>query len=979
MGSSWLTKKRIEPGKDYQAIKRSTKVSKLNCGLINARSVSNKAPNIIDTILKNRLHLLVITETWLFSGDIAKMNEITPDGYTLFSNPRDDRRGGGVGIICVNETKCVMEESDRKFKSFEYLQLDILVENKKISVFPIYRPEPNLVAMNVFFEEFSNLLERICIIPNDILILGDFNIHLDILNNPLSLRFVEMLTSFNLIQHITEATHESGHTLDLVISRPNDFVTNIIVGEYFSDHKTILFDLKSGKLQAKKKTVSSRNYRKMDMDSFIRDISLSFSSLNSASNIEELQDLDCSYDTIIRDLIDKHAPLKTRYVSERPKAPWMNAGLLNEKRVKRRLERRWRNTGMEVDKTAFKLHKKIYDKLLKDAHTDYLTNLISENANDSKSLFKCIDALLGNNKQHPLPEHTSELELAEKFNDFFLIKVSEIHKNIVSRSNVDRSLLVEERRYEIPFIEFREMAEQDIWKIVQNSPKKSCLLDPLPTWLLVKCQAAINPVITNIVNASLFLSNVPKSQKAAVIRPLLKKINLSPVFKNYRPVSNLKYISKLIERIVLEQLTEHLSVNNIYEPMQSAYRHGHSTETALLRVQNDILQHMDNQEVTILLLLDLSAAFDTVSYPVLLNRLRDRIGVKGDALKWFESYLEDREQAVCINGAKSENRELKFGIPQGSVLGPVLFSLYTLPLADILRNHGVKFHLYADDTQIYMSFQPTLLQEDKVTEILRNCIRDVKNWMTENLLQLNTDKTEFIIFGTPVQLSKINYNMFNAAGDIVELTSCVKNLGVFFDKSMTLREHITQVSKSCFHQLRNISHIRKYLTNESCRIIVQSFVCSRIDGNNSLYYGLPNIQLQRLQRIQNAAARVITLRKKYEHITPVLKELHWLPVKYRVLFKILFLTYKCLNGHGPSYLANLLEFKHVTKFNLRSYRNKYLLEVPSSRLVYGGDRAFYIASPKEWNKLPEYIQSAETIITFKKRLKTFLFKECYQM
>ena len=180
------------------------------------------------------------------------------------------------------------------------------------------------------------------------------------------------------------------------------------------------------------------------------------------------------------------------------------------------------------------------------------------------------------------------------------------------------------------------MSEVKVRNIIQNSPKKFCLLDPLPTWLSIKCLVALNPILTNIVNASLSLSNVPRILKVVIIRRLLKQINLSLIFKNYRPVSNTKYISKIIEHVILEQPSEHLLTNNIYEHMQSAYR------------QYDILRNVDNQRVTVLLLLDLSsAAFDTVSHRKLLHRLRERIGVQGNALKWFESYLEDRKQAIA--------------------------------------------------------------------------------------------------------------------------------------------------------------------------------------------------------------------------------------------------------------------------------------------------------------------------------------------
>ena len=199
------------------------------------------------------------------------------------------------------------------------------------------------------------------------------------------------------------------------------------------------------------------------------------------------------------------------------------------------------------------------------------------------------------------------------------------------------------------------MTEDQIWTIIHKSPKKSCCLDPLPTWLLIKCKIAITPIIRSTINSSLNLYHAPESFKLAAIMPLLKQVNMEPIIKNYRPVSNLKYISKLIERVVALQLNEHLMKNDILEPMQSAYKTGHSTETALLKVQNDILMPIDKQKLTALLLLDLSAAFDTVSHTILLNRLQKRVGITGGALRWFQSYLENRKQ-LCVLIIKILNR-----------------------------------------------------------------------------------------------------------------------------------------------------------------------------------------------------------------------------------------------------------------------------------------------------------------------------------
>ena len=229
-------------------------------------------------------------------------------------------------------------------------------------------------------------------------------------------------------------------------------------------------------------------------------------------------------------------------------------------------------------------------------------------------------------------------------------------------------------------------------------------------------------------NVSLSCAEFPTELKKAFLTPLIKKIILDcEIFKNYRPVSNLSFISKLVERVVCVQLVEHLKTSNLHEIFQSAYRQLHSTETALLCVQNDLLQAIDNEGGAILVLLDLSAAFDTIDHQKLLNLSNQSSGIRRVALKWFEWYLKNRTQTVQIGSCTSTPVTIKYGVPQGSVLGPILFTMYTTPLGNIIRKHGLNFHLYADDTQLYISFQPGVsVSKETAISCLEACIKDIK-------------------------------------------------------------------------------------------------------------------------------------------------------------------------------------------------------------------------------------------------------------
>ena len=417
-------------------------------------------------------------------------------------------------------------------------------------------------------------------------------------------------------------------------------------------------------------------------------------------------------------------------------------------------------------------------------------------------------------------------------------------------------------------------------------------------------------------------------------------------------------------------MCDFLHNNSLFEDFQSGFRVHHSTETALVKVNNDLLIASDNGLVSVLVLLDLSAAFDTIDHNILLQRLEHQIGIKGTALSWFRSYLSDRSQFVHVNDESSINTTVSHGVPQGSVLGPILFTLYMLPLGNIIRNHSINFHCYADDTQLYLSIKP---DESNQLSKLQTCLKDIKSWMSCNFLMLNSEKTKIIVLGP----KNLRDSMSTATLDGITLASSttVRNLGVIFDQDLSFNSHIKQTSRTAFFHLRNITKIRRILSKTDAEKLIHAFVTSRLDYCNSLLSGCPNKSIKTLQLIQNAAARVLTGTRKRDHISPVLASLHWLPVKFRIEFKILLLTYKALHGQAPSYLKELIVPYYPTR-TLRSL-NAGLLVVPIVSKSRTGARAFSYQAPLQWNQLPVVVREADTLSTFKSRLKTFLFDKAY--
>jgi hypothetical protein len=426
----------------------------------------------------------------------------------------------------------------------------------------------------------------------------------------------------------------------------------------------------------------------------------------------------------------------------------------------------------------------------------------------------------------------------------------------------------------------------------------------------------------------------------------------------------------VIEKVIATQLLMHMSNNNILDKMQSAYKRYHSTETALLSVQNDILRFIDDGKHVLLVLLDLSAAFDTVNHSILLSFLENHVGVTGSALNMFRSYFMDRTQCVSIKNILSSVTDLTQGVPQGSVLGPILFCTYMLPLGVILQKHKLNYHIYADDTQLYCSSN-TESSFDSLNSI-EKCAKDIEFWMIKNKLKLNGNKTEFLILSSSRSHACRDVHLKMGDATITPSSSC-RNLGVIFDSHIDMNSQISSICRSTHYHLRNIGRIRSLLPDSAAAQLIHSLVTSRLDYCNSLLYGLPDSKLSRLQRIQNIGARILSRSPKSDHVTPILKQLHWLPIKFRILFKILLITYRCLHNLAPEYITDLISI-YTPSRSLRS-SDLQLLAVPKTRLKSYGDRCFAAAAPREWNKLPLYIRQSTSLSCFKSQLKSYFFKQ----
>ena len=545
-------------------------------------------------------------------------------------------------------------------------------------------------------------------------------------------------------------------------------------------------------------------------------------------------------------------------LTECKKNPWFTKEIRDQKRIVRNREKIWRKYREEHQWEAFKHEQTLYKNLIKYNKESTICRLVRKCDHDYKKLYTLVSNLTCSVKLNPMPEGDPRL-VANNFGDFFVEKIEKI--NIMLRDKEEYKPNGTYPDAEDRLSTWPKVTSSDVFNTIKIMANKQCESDPIPTsfykgWSDFN-DCYIFDFLADLINASIKQSKFPKCWKNALVKPLIKKSGGEKNMQNYRPVSNLTFISKVIEKIILQELTNHIEIHNLFPEYQSAYQRNFSCEMALAKLTNDILWKFENKEGVALTAIDLSAAFDTVQERILTSVLEKEFCIEGKALEWIKSYLTDRSFTVKVDNTLSDIKTLSSGVPQGSCLGPVLYLCLasTLPL---IVNKSININGFADDHSSWKSFDFNhQINQHLSVEDLETNLQNVKCWMDQNRLKMNETKTEFMILSSKNMKEKCSTIPIHVGGEWLDQSDCIKLLGADLDQHLNFKVFIQRKCAKAMFMLKKIRSIRDMLTMDVTQDLMLSLVITHLDYCNHLLYGLPDCDINKLQRIHPEETIVI--------------------------------------------------------------------------------------------------------------------------
>jgi hypothetical protein len=925
-------------------------------GLLNKGSLGTKHDEFVVALENRSVDIMAINETWLKENEEKRAP--MPPGYRLrhIPRPKDSKKlcGGGVGFY-IRKNIYARQIKVPHMDTVEQMWIGVSLGGHKIAIGTAYRAP--WVNVSTFFDALTASITSLSSYDH-IIVFGDFNIDLLTPSLAETMKLNNFLHYTDMEQYVNTPTHFTDHSetlIDVVCSTTKVFNVRV---DYIPDLGRHAFITCQLRLNKPKQIPQWIQYRPL------KDINLKeFNPLVNTINWETLLSTDVneavtSLNAYLLHIYDIHAPIIKCCITHKS-YPWitptirMMMGLRDGAHSKSRLTKR------EEDRKFYKELKSTVNKAMYTEKAAYFRYSINSNSSDSKKLWSNIKKNVVDFKQKPaLPPCFNDPDVV---NNHFL--------NVPGNNNVSSEDLMffENNKFCDKSFKLKTVDDITISKIIMGITTNAEGLDGITRDMVILTLPRTLGFITAIVNLSIESGVFPDIWKQALVKPL-PKINNPFELNHLRPISILPFLSKIIEKVVCQQLTEFLKSNNILPLKQSGFRAGYSTATALLDVIDGVLTGIDRGKGSIIALLDFSRAFDTINHELLLAKL-SFYGFDDRTLKWFTSYLSGRSQRVEIaneTGIKTFSEALPIGqgVPQGSILGPILFNLYSSDLPNTIKscNH----HIYADDVQIYLSFEPK--HTISAVESINADLARISEWAHRNCLVLNPQKTKFLVLGSPRQIDLINNfdPELRIGGAVIEQVTEARNLGVLMDNTLKFHSHVLETVKNCFYRLRVLYQVHNFLDVDRRIMLCETLILSKLNYADTVIgdclYGYTK---KLIQRVQNACARFCFAIPRRAHVTPFLNQSNLMSMKTRHSYHFACMLFGIVHTKSPPYLYSKLTFSH------RPTRSaQRLLGVQHSTAAFRG--SFRYSATKCWNNIPPPIRNCRTVSSFKLQYKQYL-------
>lgn len=923
----------------------------LKIGCLNARSLLPSFLELSQIITQNNFDIFMVCETWL-SNDIPD-DLININSYKIYRRDRGSR-GGGLCIFA----KVVLNTIRINVKSnaIEQLWINLKYKKESIAVGVVYKP-PNQDS-NTFLSEFEDELGLISPTVDNIICTGDFNINILNLDNLIVSNLFSILEAFNLKQIIespTRVTQSVATLIDLIVVGKEEMVIEKgVIDCQISDHQLVFCKIKAFIKKSVPKMCTYRSFRYFNYDLFERDLfNIPFFSIFDQNNIDEKVSFLV---TSLIDLFDRHAPYITSKVTK-PHAPWLTDTIKLMMSTRDKALARYKKTNNEAHFQYYKNLRNYTSQAIKREKKVYLTSKL--NNSTPKQCWKILRSsnIYERKTKSDIPEN---LKKVNEINNFFVNALPATNPSDDLIQFYKNNVLCSAR------FEFQQVNEFTVYKIINEISSNAIGCDGINITLIKLCCPHILPYVTHIINFCLTENAFPTMWKRAVVTVLPKKVSPED-YKDLRAISILPAFSKIFEKIIEHQIRPYLLHNNIIPSVQSGFRSGHSCTTALLHIVDDIMGSTDRGQCTVLTLLDFSRAFDTLNYDI-FEAILHYFGFSEGAISLLDSYIRNRQQKVCIDNESSNYITLKSGVPQGSILGPLLFTLYSSQLIKCLSH--CQIHFYADDAQLYHSFPAS-----DIDNACSNINSDLKNFVEiskDHCLVINPSKSNVIIFGPKNQRNVVNNSIqVSVDNTIVEPTNEVKNLGVIIDNDLRFRSHVNKLIQKAYYALKLIYGNRHCLPQKTKVMLCETLVLSLFHFADSLYGpSLTLLYRTKIQKIQNSCLRLIFGIRKRERISHKLRELGWLSMEYRRLLHSACLYYKIIVNKSPEYLYKKIRFR--TDVHNLNIRFKGLLTPPVHHTQLF-KRCFRYQICKVFNGIPQEVKDMG-FTRFKSKYRSYLYE-----